>query len=413
MLNRSLRMFRPAGLITLVVTLGSVVATARSQEPMAAVPAGLNREVLAKLLTRAEHTNTDALVLMKDGKVLGEWYFGKPQGRIEAMSATKSVVNLAVGKLIDAGKIKSLDQPVYEFFPEWRQGRKRQITIRHLLNHTSGLQNERLTSVEIYPSPDFVQLALAAELSDNPGSKFAYNNKAVNLLAGVVKVASGKRMDEYIRDEIFTPLGITDFTWVLDASGNPHAMSGLRIRATDLARIGQMLADGGLWKGKRIIRKEWIAESTKPGQARMTKCGLLWWLLQDFRATVADDDVIAQWRKGGDSEDFIQKLLPLKDKIFTDRKTFFGTIEKTLAGMGGLETWYDNTWRKGLPDGKGLPAPTVGFYADGYLGQYLVVLPKQHIVAVRQMRSPVGEVNTDKLDTFTDFPELIRKLATP
>lgn len=212
----------------------------------------------------------------------------------------------------------------------------------------------------------------------------------MNLLAGVVKVASGKRMDEYIRDEIFTPLGITDFTWVLDASGNPHAMSGLRIRATDLARIGQMLADGGLWKGKRIIRKEWIAESTKPGRARMTKCGLLWWLLQDFRATVADDDVIAQWRKGGDSEDFIQKLLPLKDKIFTDRKTFFGTIEKTLAGMGGLETWYDNTWRKGLPDGKGLPAPTVGFYADGYLGQYLVVLPKQHIVAVRQMRSPVG-----------------------
>jgi len=86
-------------------------------------------------------------------------------------------------------------------------------TLRHILSHTSGLQNVPDTRVEIYPSPDFVQLALAAELKYPPGAKFEYNNKAVNLLAGVVERASGKKHDEFMRDEVFTPLGIREFSW--------------------------------------------------------------------------------------------------------------------------------------------------------------------------------------------------------
>ncbi len=408
--------------ITLVLVATSCMAApALAQEPAKAtpvwersVPAGLNPEKLARLLERAGQSNSDAVVLMKDGTLVGEWHFGKPEGRIEAMSATKSIVNLAIGKLIDSGKIRSLDQPVYEFFPEWRQGKKQKITIRHLLNHTSGLQNERSTAIEIYPSPDFVKLALAAELADEPGSKFSYNNKAVNLLAGIVKVASGERMDEYIRDEVFAPMGIADFSWELDSAGNPLAMSGLEIRATDLAKIGQMMLDGGVWKGKRIISEDWIAKSTRPSQEVMPRYGLLWWLLGDFRGMVADDEVIARWRRGGAGEDFIEKVLPLKDQVFTDRAAFVGALEKAFGGKAGLEVWYDNTWRKGLPDGKILPAPVTGFYADGYLGQYLVVLPRQRLVAVRQMRSPKsGQVDESKIDSFREFPELVRQLASP
>ena len=84
------------------------------------------------------------------------------------MSATKSIVSLAIGRLIDSGKITSLDQPVSDFYPEWKQGRKKLITVRHLLNHTSGIQNPPITT-EIYASPDFVQLALAAELCRRAG----------------------------------------------------------------------------------------------------------------------------------------------------------------------------------------------------------------------------------------------------
>jgi CubicO group peptidase (beta-lactamase class C family) len=373
----------------------------------------LDTAALARLKQRAEQSHSDAIVIYHDGKLVAEWYFDKPPGRIETMSATKSIVSLAVGRLLDTGKLKSLDQPIYELFPEWRQGRKQKITLRHLLNHTSGLQNERTTVVEIYPSPDFVKLALAAELSDPPGEKFAYNNKAVNLLAAVVKLASGQRLDEYVRDQIFTPLGITDFAWALDHSGNPQGMAGLSLRAQDLARIGLMLQSGGVWKGKRIVSQRWISESTsRAGQSLNPRCGLLWWLLQDFRGMAADDKVLAAWRKGGASEDFIRKITPLKDRVFVDRKEFFAAIEQALGGKGSLETWYDNTWRKGLPDGVVLGAPVRGFYADGYLGQYLVVVPSSRLVAVRQMRAPDDDkVDTDQLDSFREFPEMVRALV--
>jgi CubicO group peptidase (beta-lactamase class C family) len=151
--------------------------------------------------------------------------------------------------LITLGRIESLDTPLYEFFPEWKQGLKQKITLRHVLSHTSGLQNVPDTRVEIYPSPDFVQLALAAELAHPPGTKFEYNNKAVNLLAGIVERVSGKKLDEFMRDEIFTPLGIREFDWMRDRAGNPHVMAGLTLYPLDLAKLGQLVLNRGSGTG--------------------------------------------------------------------------------------------------------------------------------------------------------------------
>ena len=146
----------------------------------------LDPAALEAIRKRAQEADSDAVVIVKDGQLVADWDFGRERGPIEAMSATKSIVSLAIGRLVGSGKIKSLDQPVCDFYPEWKQGRKKLITVRHLLNHTSGIQSERVTT-EINASPDFVQLALAAELSSDPGSTFNYNNKAVNLLAGIVE----------------------------------------------------------------------------------------------------------------------------------------------------------------------------------------------------------------------------------
>lgn len=224
---------------------------------------GIDEAALERLRQRAGEADSDAVVIVKDGRLVADRDFGRERGPIEAMSATKSIVNLAIGRLIDKGKIQSLDQPVCDFFPEWKQGRKKLITVRHLLNHTSGLQNNPITT-EIYACPNFVQFALAAEMSDDPGSKFAYNNKAVNLLAGLVQRASGMRMDRYIVAEIFGPMGIKDTGWTLDRAWNPHGMSGLQIRALDLAKIGQMMLDEGSWKGQQIVSKEWVRQSVAP-----------------------------------------------------------------------------------------------------------------------------------------------------
>ncbi len=203
-----------------------------------------NSPQLSELLQRAAATHSDAVLVLKDGKPVAEYYSKAGKRKIALMSCTKSIVNFGIGRLIDQGKIKSLDQPVYEFYPEWQQGRKKLITIRHLLDHTSGLQ-DLPTTVEVNLAPDFIQLALAAELKTDPGKVFFYNNKAVNLLAGIIERASGKRMDIYFRDEIFKPTGIVDFNWATDSAGNPPVMAGLEAYGRRFCQIRRTHSEQG------------------------------------------------------------------------------------------------------------------------------------------------------------------------
>ncbi len=98
---------------------------------------GVDVTPLESLKARTETEGSEVAVVVKDGRILADWDFGKKRRAIHAMSATKSVVSLAIGRLIDEGKVQSLDQPFFDFFPEWRQGCKRLIAVRHRLNHTN------------------------------------------------------------------------------------------------------------------------------------------------------------------------------------------------------------------------------------------------------------------------------------
>lgn len=120
---------------------------------------------------------------------------------------------------------------------------------------TSGVQNYPHTGIEIYPSPDFVKLALAAELSERPGEVYRYNNKSLNLVAGIFQHVTGKRMDSYIGERLFKPLGILDYRWSLDPSGNPHMMSGCQIKPHDFVKLGMLVANEGKFDGSQIIDK--------------------------------------------------------------------------------------------------------------------------------------------------------------
>ncbi len=96
------------------------------------------RAATEALLAGARANETDAMLVVRDGEVLAEYRKPKldPDG-IEMMSATKSLVALGIGRLIQLRRIKSIDQPVSDFYPEWKQGQKALITIRMLMNHTS------------------------------------------------------------------------------------------------------------------------------------------------------------------------------------------------------------------------------------------------------------------------------------
>jgi len=377
--------------------------------PAKAAEVGIDPGALEKLRKRAEQGDSDAVVVVKDGRMVADWDFGRERGPIETASVTKSIVSLGIGRLVDSGRLKSLDQPVSDFYPEWIQGRKRQITIRHLLNHTSGLQNVP-SSVEINVSPNFVQFALAAELSDSPGSKFSYNNKAVNLLAGIVWRASGTRMDRLIAKQIFEPLEITDFGWSLDRSGNPMGMAGLQIRAIDLAKIGQLMLDEGSWNGKTILSRSWVRQSVEPSQTLAPNCGLLWWLLVGSERYTLDDQFIDHLKARGMTEKSVAKLIALKGKVFG--------MEAAWDAVRPIVQADDVLKRKLLELNRDLPrltpvgdGPVRGYRAEGYLGQYLVVVPRHRLVGVRQRRNREGTNPDDPRTNFGDFPAYVEALV--
>jgi len=371
----------------------------------------IDPEKLEALKQEAERTNSDAVVIYQHNTLIAEWYFEKEPKKIETMSAYKSIVSLAIGRLLTQQLIDSLDQPVYTLYPEWNQGQKKLITIRHLLNHTSGLQNVPNAGAEIYPAPDAIRLALAAELDSKPGTRFAYNNKAVNLLSGIIQRASGMKMDEYLKQEFFSRMNIEEFKFYYDQSGNPHAMAGLELHARDVAKFGLLVLNDGKWNDEHLIDPGYIQQMTSPGQDYYPFSGLLWWLLPEYSYYNLDDQRMNNFRESGIPDHILKKLQPVTGKRYDsiqDRNAaktdLFGENWSEIRDKYFIPAGFDQIFHHEYGDIK-------AWYADGYLGQYMVVVPDAGIVAVRQIAN-FDSYNFDR-DGFNNFRNLVIDLTNP
>jgi CubicO group peptidase (beta-lactamase class C family) len=371
-----------------------------------AASAGLDAAALTHLLLRAEMFHSDAVVIVKDGRLVVDARFGQPSEPIEVGSITKSVAGLAIGRLLATGKLASLDTPVASWYPEWSRGPKRAITLRQLMNHTSGIAAQP-TPEEVYASRDLVRQALDADLASPPGSRFYYNHKAVNLLAGIVEKASGEKLDLYVRDEIFAPLGIRRFAWMRDPAGNPHVLAGLELDARDLARLGQLMLDGGTAGGRRLLGADFVAQSVAAAQPFSPTGGLLWWVIPSWARLVLDRQLLDTWRQGGADPAFLAALEPLAGREIP-RQELFSTLDRAFGHDKALTLWVQNVPGRNLPTPKVSTGPPAGFETNGALGQYLVVLPATRLVAVRQIRRGSHRASGDD---FEDFPDLVRALV--
>jgi CubicO group peptidase (beta-lactamase class C family) len=399
-------MLTPRRSILFVVAALILAGAPRESAAQSTDAAALDSAALQRLVQAAEAAHSDALVVWRDGKKVGAWYFGKQPMKIEAMSVTKSIVSLAVGRLVATGAIASIDDPVHKYYPAWKQGRKKDITIRHLLTHTSGLQDLPSTSAEVESSPDLVQLALAAELSDPPGKRFFYSNKAVNLLPGIVQQAAGKRMDDFLREDLFATLGITDFGWTRDKAGNPNGYAGFQVYPEDLAKLGQLLLDRGAWNGRQLISAQWFDEidRSSPIEAR---AGLLWWLIPERRSWIIDDTHLRALADAGVDSTFLRKAEAIR-----------GRYDSVAEYAAALQRTFGNRYWEPMSAALGPVRMTIarneygrmiGYEANGYLGQYVVVYPADRIVAVRMIaRSDRYNVATD---SFEQFGAMTRALA--
>jgi CubicO group peptidase (beta-lactamase class C family) len=366
------------------------------------------QSALRQLEQRARETGSDAVVVYLHGVKILDYHSASSIRPIYTMSCTKSIVALAIGEAIAEGKIKNIDEPVYDFFPEWNQGRKKLITIRQLLSMTTGLQHNGMGS-EVYAAPDSVKLALAAELQTVPGAAFSYNNKSVNLLAGIIHVATGEWLDVYVDSHFFDPMKIRFWKWDRDDAGDAYAMADLQLLADDFAKFGLLITQRGQWDGKQLVPAAWIDELGLQSQPYEPLYGLLWWRVPSGATGVVTAQHLADLKRGGADPKLIQELTPLVGK------PVHSTLEWHRMLSAAVPDWLDRTTVPGLMEPYGSDIPTWhydafdGIAAEGYLGQYLVVFPKLGLVAVRQIEP------FDKFDflhnRFEDFPAMVRKLV--
>ncbi len=254
-------------------------------------PADLNEMMLEILAGNSKYVHS--ILLIKNGKLIfEEYFFGYSRDTKHFLaSVSKSVTSLTMGLAIDKGYVRNVNTLAYEFFPNYKTTkwlrRKYPIRLKHLLTMTAGLEWDALshrrshpghTTYQMYESSDPIEYVLNRNLAEMPGQKFNYNSGLTILLGDIVRSESGLYIDEFSGKFLFTPLGISDYSWDQFADGTIQTDGGLYLRPRDMAKIGYMMLKNGNWRGKQIVSKAWVEAST---QSHINGLGLgygyQWW----------------------------------------------------------------------------------------------------------------------------------------
>ena len=227
-----------------------------------------------------EASGTTAFLVVHDDKLLYERYFnGYDQRSVNtSFSMAKSFASALMGLAIDEGYIKSVDEPITNYLPELLKKDKRfkSITIRHLLTMSSGIKyeegatlpwSEAADDTKTYYSTDLRELALNCQIEGTPGQYFEYNNYNPLLVGMILEQATGTHVSHYLQEKLWKPMGMeADGSWSLDSKedGFEKMESGVNARARDFARFGMLFAKEGNWRGKQLISRVWVEESTRP-----------------------------------------------------------------------------------------------------------------------------------------------------
>lgn len=237
-------------------------------------------------ITAGGYPNIHSVLILRNNKLVYEKYWPRHDenrgtdfiGLInhhrdslhDIRSITKSITSAAVMIALDQGSIKNLDQRLFDFFPEftkYAEGRKKEITIRHLLTMSSGLNwleeqsyNDSLKKYDVSYALDFI---LRQPIVNEPGSKFNYNSGSTQLLAQIVEKATGMDIEKFTEKHLFEPLGIKHFEWTKEKNGLISAWGGLRMRSRDIMKFGMLYFNGGKWNDKQIISNSLVVESMR------------------------------------------------------------------------------------------------------------------------------------------------------
>ncbi len=227
-----------------------------------------------------------AVVVIRHGKIVWEKYWdGWNAGSTDnSWSMAKSVVSALVGIAIDEGKITGLDQPAADFIPEWKGSPREAITVGHLLSMTSGLKWGMVyfpttgDSANMMASQDQLAYALSRDIYRQPGIDWYYSDGDAETFSRIIQAATGMPVDEYARQKLFGPIGITNAGWLKDGAGNPMTWCCIMDTARDFARFGYLFLRDGRWEDRQVVPADWVKTSTSPSQTENLNYGYYWWL---------------------------------------------------------------------------------------------------------------------------------------
>lgn len=269
-----------------------------------------SKKIELEKIISSSYDNTAGIVVLKNGKALYENYYSgyTATNKLHVFSVTKSIISILIGIAIDKGYIKSIDQKVLDFFPDYKvkRGEKtiQNVTLKDIMTMTAPYKYKSEPYTKYFTSHDWVKSALDLLGGKGKIGEFRYTPLiGPDILSGIIVKTTGQSVLDFATEYLFSPLGINVEGnvvfrnkeeqlawykeknirgWVADPQGVNTAGWGLSLTPMDMAKIGQLYLDGGGCNGKQIISAEWIEESTKEhSKWGDLSYGYLWWIIDN------------------------------------------------------------------------------------------------------------------------------------
>ena len=240
-----------------------------------------------KLEKLHQEVGTIAFLIIKNDSIWNENYYDNysKDSKSNSFSMAKSIVSASLGKAIMEGKIKSLDQKVSDFFPEFSKGKSAEMTVGDLASMASGLNWDEAyyspfsITTQAYFDDNLTPIILGLKGIETPGKTYKYLSGNTQLLAMCIEKATGKKLADYVSESFWKPMGAeSDALWQTDKKGLVKAFCCIASNARDFARFGKLYLHNGKWNGQQLLDSDFVAKSVRPRFKESPQYGYGWWI---------------------------------------------------------------------------------------------------------------------------------------
>ncbi len=238
--------------------------------------------------------NVESFIVWSQGKMIFEEYYNgyNKDSLHQIQSQTKSIIALLLGIAIDNGFVKSENELVSSYFPEYFRkddSVKLSITIRDLLTMSAGFEWEEMIpfddpqndNMNMNNSGSYLKYALSKPMGKRPNSEFKYNSGCPMIVGGIIEKTAKMSVEKFAEIYLFKPLGINDYYWIKDSTGFCHCGGGLFLKPIDMVKIGIMVLYSGKWNNEQIVSDNWINKTIRPYFLTSfddASYGYFWWI---------------------------------------------------------------------------------------------------------------------------------------